>query len=92
MSLCGCFRASDNQMDENVNIFPNPANDFLNINIKEPITNVKISIFNSLGKLIIENYEENPEFRVAISEIPCGFYLLKLEYNNQNVTKKFIKN
>ena len=51
MSLCGCFRASDNQMDENLNIFPNPANDFLNINIKEPITNVKISIFNLLNSL-----------------------------------------
>ncbi|MBW7676536.1 T9SS type A sorting domain-containing protein [Chryseobacterium chendengshani] len=69
-------------------IFPNPTGDFINIKTDDEI--IKINIYDSTGKIILKF---NKDFGKSIdvrSLIP-GNYILKVETNLKNITKKFIK-
>lgn len=66
-------------------IFPNPTSSFLNIvfDVKSPIKNKNIQIYNSSGQLLIERKLTN---NLNISNLESGIYLIKIG----NRTKRFI--
>lgn len=70
-----------------INIFPNPTSDFINIKSDEKIKSVKL--YNASGSLI---KTENNEFsRINISNLPKGNYLISIETGSGIETKKIIK-
>lgn len=69
-------------------IFPNPANDYIQIESKE-IQLSSIEIFNLLGeKLISETSLEND--RLNISNLSSGVYLLKVNADEKSFVKKIV--
>ena len=82
-----------NALDHSVRIYPNPAKDILNIEIKSVIPQ-SMKIYNiygqemqniSLPKDGIEN-----TMRIETNTLPQGMYLLQLQGHGSTVTKKFI--
>ncbi|MFC0345611.1 T9SS type A sorting domain-containing protein [Epilithonimonas hispanica] len=70
-----------------VNIFPNPTSDFINIKSDEKIKSVKL--YNVSGSLV---KTENNEFsRINVSNLPKGNYLISIETDFGIETKKIIK-
>ncbi|WP_298537125.1 T9SS type A sorting domain-containing protein [uncultured Algibacter sp.] len=66
-------------------IYPNPAQNFIHIDSREPIKEVKIySINGSLIKNTINS-------RINISNLPSGLYFIDVLINTKIVRKKFIK-
>lgn len=78
----------------NLNIYPNPVSDIINIDFDNNETNQTYSaiIYNSLGQLIKEiNLNDNFN-SVDIKNLDKGLYHIKVLSNNQLLTnKKFIK-
>lgn len=74
----------------NVSIFPNPANNELNIVSQDFHQIEKIEIFNSIGvKVIITNSYQN---KLVISQLSKGLYLVNSHFKNgQILTKTIIK-
>ncbi len=75
-----------------VEIYPNPANNFVTISNS---SNEKISIqlINTLGKVIkrVETVDNN--YKLSIENLPVGLYFLQIRTSdNRMVTKKLIKN
>ncbi len=70
-------------------IFPNPANDRLNIQSNQANIN-SIEVFDVLGKQIIikGNLNNSTNYIVDISNLKTGFYFVKV---NDSKTRKFIK-
>jgi hypothetical protein len=67
---------------QNLQIYPNPASNFINIKSNKEIT--KIEIFNSIGQSIIsEKYYQN-ELMLNIGSLKQGIYLLKIYDKNGN--------
>jgi endonuclease I/chitodextrinase len=71
-------------------IYPNPTNgNKLYFNVSQ---DVKVTIYNVLGKLIqTENVDANSN-NIDISTLSKGIYILKINSENQFITKKLIKN
>ena len=71
-------------------IYPNPTNgNKLYFNVTQ---DVKVTIYNVLGKLIqTENVDANSN-NIDISTLSKGIYILKINSENQFITKKLIKN
>ncbi|SHN05840.1 endonuclease [Polaribacter sp. KT 15] len=70
-------------------MYPNPVTGnklFFNINEK-----ATINIYNVLGKLVQSETIENVNSSINVSKLSKGMYLLKLNTQNQSITKKFIK-
>jgi len=51
---------------------------------------VKISIYNTLGQLILEDVAKGGEYQFDASELPTGVYFYKLETESYNNIKKMM--
>lgn len=81
-----------------INLYPNPANNFINFDINTFFTKTILQIYHITGRLIIQKqYENMSSFSVDISSLSSGIYIAKLNvfpYNyHQSITfvKYFIK-
>ena len=77
-----------------MNIYPNPVSDILNIsfNLFET-SDVNILVYDLLGKIVYEANEGvnnigSKEFNINLEDINSGFYLLKLNVGENNFVRK----
>ena len=75
-----------------VQIFPNPANDILNIQSSETTIIKSIGIYNNLGQLIMDVDKPNENKALNVSKLNAGNYLIKIDTEKGTNTLKFIKN
>jgi PKD repeat protein len=84
----------NNLPGEDLSIYPNPAKDRLFIDFGENRSNdVKIEMCNMLGKIIKRFGTEGKSdgvFVADISDLSPGIYLVKINYANAVISKKFI--
>jgi hypothetical protein len=79
----------NNENSMTFNVYPNPANDFINIEINNNYdSNFKISIYNSLGIKVIETSNENT---INIEDLPSGMYFINVMTEKFSRTEKFMK-
>ena len=75
-----------------VNIFPNPSRDFLNITINgSKSKDVKYTILNSLGKIIYQQTGTFKRHLINIENLSTGNYFLIVEQDNYLTSKEFVK-
>jgi subtilisin family serine protease len=74
-----------------INLYPNPANSYINVEIANALPNGVISIYNSTGALVKVVDIEDSEREVNISELPSGLYIISVETKKEALTKQFIK-
>ncbi len=81
-------------MTDDINVYPNPANDILNVTLDRVEGIVEISLTDVLGRIfytehktISSNYKET----INIGSMPSGVYFLTIENNGQKVVKKVSK-
>ncbi len=84
---------SDEILSNNfVNIYPNPANDFININFNSELTSkARIVIYNILGEtmaLIEENNISSETLKIDVSNYPSGIYYLNVQADNKVLYSK----
>ena len=83
----------NDHIDIDVNMYPNPAQDFINIECSQLAANsALVSIFDLTGKELIEKQipagTENAE--INMSDLPNGVYFCRLISEKFSVTKKII--
>ena len=90
--LCVTFNNLPNEqfITNTFMVYPNPANDIINISGKTTIT--KTEVYSTLGKLIFSNNHQSNQAIVNIKELSSGMYLLKVTSENGTETKKILKN
>ncbi len=78
---------------EDINLYPNPTKDILNISIPQELGNTtEYEIYNNLGQVVKFNRSINSDFTISASEFSNGIYFLKLNFENATKTLRFIKN
>jgi hypothetical protein len=73
---------------------PNPTNGNLTVILSQerPECSGTIEIYNSLGQIIIKvNYIPNTPKEIDVSSIQNGIYSLRVNCNQNSLSKKFIK-
>ncbi len=82
---------NENLEEANIQIFPNPTTDILNIKMENPAL-ANIAIFDIYGKNVLEKTEVNQnEIQLSTSNFSSGIYFLKIEMDGKELVKKFIK-
>ena len=75
-----------------VNIFPNPSRDFLNITINgSKSKDIKYTIMNTLGKIIYQQTGTFKRHLINIENLSTGNYFLIVEQDNYLTSKEFVK-
>jgi hypothetical protein len=84
-----------NEFNESaIKLYPNPVNDFININTTDNNFQIQYAtIFNLNGEILKSNLvENNYSTRINIDNLQSGIYFLKIEdIDGNSVMKKFIK-
>jgi hypothetical protein len=81
---------------KSVEIFPNPATDFINVKFSTPIANkIRLSVHNVIGntmELETEVIDEH-QVKLRVKDLATGYYLISVKSENLNLssTYKFLK-
>ena len=77
----------ENAIRENhINIYPNPAQDFVYIQSNQSIKSV--SIYNIIGQIVKTKTCNQNKLKLSLSGLPKGLYSIKIETKNGTYTKK----
>lgn len=77
--------------ENKISIFPNPANNFVNINYSENTKDINISVFNITGQEIYSaNFKNQKQILINTSDFQNGIYFFRINANNETVLKKVI--
>src|SRR5690554_6731733 len=71
-------------------LYPNPANDYITIDLNGTSSNYQVAIFDMLGKNVY-NTEIDGTKQIDVSSFEAGAYFVKLNSNLQTTTIRFIK-
>lgn len=83
----------EKKIDSKTNIFPNPSNSSLNIDISDIKGSVKFRIYNLQGKLIELGNIENNKSVIDVSQLESGILILELfdEEDNRIHSQKIVR-
>ncbi len=80
-----CSLGIDDYNAENLSVFPNPTQDFFQIETNMTIQ--EVIIYNSLGKTIVKCHSKE---RYDVSNLNKGIYFLSIRLNNKKVIHKLL--
>lgn len=78
---------------EDLLVVPNPANDFLNLQLGDVTKEVSVAIYNS-GNQLMKSFPifiENSDISLDISDLPNGIYWIMVSSRNTRQQTKFVK-
>ena len=88
-SVAGNFADGQNQLD--VQLFPNPARNTLNLHFDQPVFGTIVAkVYNVLGQVVIHKNITEGE-ALDVDALQAGYYLLELENGPHKLIKKFMK-
>jgi hypothetical protein len=92
LNLCDFNASAENIVKlSDINIYPNPVSDLLNIEFEKPLANSMISISNSYGQCIIkENLKYSNSCAFNVSSWYSGVYILNISTDQGQINKKII--
>lgn len=71
-------------------IYPNPADDFINISTNNNFKNADVSLFDISGKLVLEKEIDSDNNKIDISDIISGTYIVKIKSGNKVEQQKIV--
>ena len=83
-----------NEVLKNTNefeVYPNPSNGIFNIDFKNSNENNSIEIYSIYGDKVLETSASESK-SITVSNLKKGIYLIKVNQNNQTITKKLVIN
>jgi uncharacterized repeat protein (TIGR01451 family) len=81
----------DFEFTDYFSLYPNPANDILNIVTKNSIGVESIAVYDILGQIIIAIPDAKTVSTIDVSKLASGNYFLKMNTNKGTSNVKFIK-
>ncbi|MBN2663882.1 MAG: T9SS type A sorting domain-containing protein [Bacteroidales bacterium] len=76
--------------DANINIYPIPANNVLNIDLSETPNNTSVSIFNSVGQVVLVKQLTSTNNQIDISKLASGTYFVEIFDGKEFTRNKLI--
>lgn len=80
-----CTGIDENTVSGILNLFPNPANDVIYINVPVGIQNARLKMFDISGKQIFTESVSTGQQGIGLEKIAAGIYTLLLETENGKI-------
>ncbi len=83
--------AVDNEQVINVNVYPNPATDNINVTLPD-VLNTTAYVYDLNGKEVLQQAVSNTDrFKMDVSPLASGYYVVKLQTAKSRYTAIFVK-
>jgi len=88
----GKLSATDTTNPQLAKIYPNPASDYVNVQLYENIEATEISIFDIHGRLVqTQTIHNGGETSVDVSKLDTGSYFIRIQSGDAIETQKILK-
>ena len=79
-------------LNNSISIFPNPANNKLNIHFDIEMKNMSIAIYSTSGKLLkaLKKNESSQQISLSTSDLPVGYYFIRINSDKGNFSRAFV--
>lgn len=85
---CNPLATIDQNLEESLTIFPNPATNFLYLQLDNPfVDKLSLRIFDNYGRLVLDTFFQN---KIDVTDFSKGIYFLKITTEKGIVTRKFV--
>lgn len=84
------LRSFTRSANDNINLYPNPAKQMLNIEILEGNYD-EITVFSALGNIVHKAETGVDKLSIDVSQLSAGMYFIRFVSNGLAVTKRFVK-
>jgi hypothetical protein len=75
-----------------IKVYPNPANDLLNIQFSNPgLENAEVAIYNVSGEKVFSHSISGSQATFHIKQLPAGVYVVKITCKDSIQIERFIK-
>ncbi|NCC88546.1 MAG: T9SS type A sorting domain-containing protein [Clostridia bacterium] len=74
-----------------IEVYPNPASDVLYLNLPENTKDVRVEIYDNLGRQIITNELLGWENSIDVKQLKAGNYFVRIVSDNRNWRGWFVK-
>ena len=98
INLSGSVTIEESEIDEKLNVNPNPVIDNLNISFYtvSNLTNPAVELFDAMGRLVSSKKLNNVviganQIKMPSSDLDAGWYLLVLKSQEKTIANKFLK-
>lgn len=84
---------TDEVLDDDISIYPNPVDDLLNVKLSESLTNGStLYVYNSLGQMVLSKMRfEGSLINIDMSNLSSGMYYCVIIKDGLLFSKKFVK-
>ncbi|MFM9950064.1 MAG: PKD domain-containing protein [Saprospiraceae bacterium] len=89
--LIGTVATEEPESGSQVAIFPNPAHNELNLLLPEDTREGMLTIFDLAGRQLKRTYPVAGINVLDVSDLPKGVFLIEIRFENEVVTRKFVK-
>lgn len=86
---CNPLAAQEFDESENVSIYPNPANTFINIEVRESRSIDFLVVKDLSGKVVLSQQPKSNS--INVENFSSGIYIIEIVSGNDKIQKKFIK-
>ena len=90
MELSASSITEKNATKQVIDIYPNPASDYIIIKAPNNKSKPAFEIYNSLGQLIKRQTNILPNQRISVSTFPKGIYFIRIIMPDKTITKKVV--
>jgi len=92
-TLENVLAVNDEYLEQNISIFPNPTSGFVQIKIREWISDMDYEVYNILGQILKSNRLQNNEI-LDLTNLPSDIYFMKITEieTNRILVKKIVLN
>jgi hypothetical protein len=77
---------------DSFNVYPNPTENDVNIEINEQVENPVVSIVDITGRVIYTKQHSKSKITISLDQQPNGIYFIQLKNQNRITTKKLVVN
>jgi len=81
--------ATDEFEQELIQVYPNPAGDYISVNAIENISTIRL--YNNAGQLLTEKIVNSNSYQFDLSDLDRGIYFIRLDTDDKSVLKQIIK-
>lgn len=88
---CSVLSINENTISKLIDIYPNPTNGNISISNNKQL-NVGIQIYNVIGNKVLETKSSTTkEQTINLTSLKSGVYLVQINANGNNITKRLVK-
>ncbi|NEN23271.1 family 16 glycosylhydrolase [Cryomorpha ignava] len=87
----GALNAENALSENDIQVYPNPFNQDISIHLKNSLLGSQVRVYSILGEELASYFQNQNIFRLALSDLPSGTYIIQVLTEKGTLEKKVIK-